>query len=99
MRRSLALVSLIAILLAVPPAVLAQDAVRNGEIVKIDAEAKSFVVKTARGETTVETTDQTVVKEGEKTLTFEDLKVGDQVKVTGMRKEANVEAREIERQP
>jgi hypothetical protein len=78
---------------------LAQSAVRTGEIVKIDIAAKSFVVKTARGETNVMTTDKTVVKEGDKTLTFEDLKVGDSVRITGVRKNEDVEAEEVMRQP
>jgi hypothetical protein len=77
----------------------AQDAVRTGEITKITAESKAFTVKTARGETEIVTTDQTVIKDGDKTLKFEDLKVGDSVKITGVRKEAQVEAKEILKQP
>jgi hypothetical protein len=78
---------------------LAQDAVRTGEIVKIAADTRSFVVKTARGETNVLTTADTVIKEGEKTLTFADLKVGDAVRVSGIRKASDVEAKEIVRTP
>lgn len=73
----------------------AQDAIRTGEITKLDAAAKSFVVKTARGETQIVTTDATVVKDGDKTIAFADLKVGDHVKITGIRKDAAVEAKEI----
>jgi hypothetical protein len=78
---------------------MAQDAVRTGEITKIDAESKSFTVKTARGETEILTTAQTVIKDGDKTLKFEDLKVGDSVKVSGVRKDAQVEAKEVVKQP
>jgi ABC-type enterochelin transport system substrate-binding protein len=78
---------------------LAQDATRTGDIAKITAESKSFTIKTARGETTVVTTDATVIKEGDKTLKFADLKVGDTIKVTGVRKDADVEAKEIVRTP
>jgi hypothetical protein len=80
-------------------AAMAQDAVRTGEITKITAASKSLTVKTARGETEILTTDQTVVKDGDKTITFDDLKVGDSVKVTGVRKDAQVEAKEILKQP
>jgi hypothetical protein len=77
----------------------AQDAVRTGEITKITAETKSLTVKTARGETNVLTTEKTVVKDGDKTIAFADLKVGDSVKITGVRKDADVEAKEILKQP
>lgn len=101
MRRSLSAMLVLSCLLVAAwsaPA-LAQSAVRTGEIVTIDVAAKSFVVKTARGETNVMTTDKTVVKEGDKTLTFEDLKVGDSVRITGVRKDEDVEAEEVMRQP
>ena len=73
----------------------AQGARRNGEVTKIDAGAKSFMLKTARGETNVVTTEATVIKEGEKTLKFADLKVGDHVSVAGERKGNDVEAKEV----
>ena len=78
---------------------LAQEAVRTGEISQIAADTKSFTVKTARGETNIVTTDSTVIKDGDKTLAFADLKVGDSVKVTGVRKGSDVEAKEIAKQP
>jgi hypothetical protein len=84
---------------AVPAPARAQDAVRTGEIVKIAADAKSLVVKTARGETNIVITAETVVKEGDKTLKVSDLKVGDAIKVSGVRKDADVEAKEIVRTP
>ena len=77
----------------------AQSAVRTGEITKITATDKSFTVKTARGETNIVTTDTTVYKEGDKTLKFSDLKVGDNVKVTGVRKDADGQAEEVGRTP
>ncbi|MBI2821368.1 MAG: hypothetical protein HYX74_04035 [Acidobacteria bacterium] len=73
----------------------AQSAVRTGEITKIDAAAKSFVVKTARGETNIVTTDNTVFKEGDTQIKFEDLKVGDNIQVKGERKGDDVEAQEV----
>lgn len=91
---AIVLLSVLVLTLSVPP-VSAQDAVRTGEIVKLDAAAKSFVVKTARGETQIETTATTVVKDGDKTITFADLKVGDHVKITGIRKASSVEAKEV----
>lgn len=77
MRKSLpaTIVLFVLLMAACSPAALAQDAVRNGEIVKIDAAAKSFIVKTARGQTNIVTTGETVIKDGDKPLTFEDLKV------------------------
>jgi hypothetical protein len=90
---------LFAFLLAGSTSALAQSAIRNGEIVKIDATAKSFVIKTARGETNVVTTEKTVVKDGDKTVTFEDLEVGDSVRVIGVRKDEDVEASEVLKQP
>src|SRR5262245_39527599 len=99
MRMLLLVVAVALIVGAVPAPARAQDAVRTGEIVKIAADAKSLVVKTARGETNVLITAETVVKEGEKTLKVADLKVGDAIKVTGVRKEADVEAKEIDRTP
>ncbi|MBI4445699.1 MAG: hypothetical protein HY645_07285 [Acidobacteria bacterium] len=76
----------------------AQSAVRTGEITSIDVAAKTFVVKTSRGDTTVQVADHTVIKEGEKTLQLSDLKVGDQVKVTGERTEKGVDAHEVLKQ-
>ena len=73
-----------------------QRAQRTGEITQIDSENQSFVVKTARGETNILTTEDTVFKKGDREISFEDLKVGDQLQVIGVRKEgANVEAREV----
>jgi len=73
-----------------------QRAQRTGEITRIDVESRSFVVKTARGETNILTTESTVFKKGDEEIRFEDLKVGDPLQVIGVRKEgANVEAREV----
>ena len=73
-----------------------QRAQRTGEITQIDSENQSFVVKTARGETNILTTEDTVFKKGDREISFEDLKVGDPLQVIGVRKEgANVEAREV----
>ncbi|MCH7802888.1 MAG: hypothetical protein IH937_02305 [Acidobacteria bacterium] len=73
-----------------------QRAQRTGEITQIDVESRSFVVKTARGETNILTTESTVFKKGDEEIRFEDLKVGDPLQVIGVRKEgANVEAREV----
>ncbi len=73
-----------------------QRAQRTGEITQIDIESQSFVVKTARGETNILTTESTVFKKGDEEIRFEDLKVGDPLQVIGVRKEgANVEAREV----
>ena len=47
--------------------------------------------------TNVLTTMETVFKEAEKTITFEDLKVGDHVEVTAVPRGKNVEAKEIVR--
>ncbi|MBI3940149.1 MAG: hypothetical protein HY315_04895 [Acidobacteria bacterium] len=74
-------------------------AVRTGEIANIDAAAKSFVIKTSRGETNILTTDQTSFKEGDKDIKFADLKVGDSIKVSGERKGNDVEANEVVREP
>ena len=74
---------------------LGQPAKRSGEITKLDAAAKSFMVKTSRGETSVLTTDGTVIKDKDKTLKFADLKVGDHVSIDGERKGNDVEAKEI----
>ena len=74
----------------------AQPAQRTGEITRIDAENQSFVLRTARGETNILTTEDTVFKTGDEEIRFEDLKVGDPLQVIGVRKEgANVEAREV----
>ncbi len=73
-----------------------QRAQRTGEITQIDSESLSFVVRTARGETNILTTESTVFKKGDEEIRFEDLKVGDPLQVIGVRKEgANVEAREV----
>ena len=73
-----------------------QQAQRTGEITQIDAENQSFVLRTARGETNILTTESTVFKKGDEEITFEDLKVGDPLQVIGVRKEgAKVEAREV----
>jgi hypothetical protein len=96
--RAAILIGVLVLLTAAVMPVVAQDAIRTGEIVKIDQSAKTFTVKTSRGETLIETTAKTVVKEGEKTIAFADLKVGDQVRVSGIRKSASVEASEIVKQ-
>ena len=72
-----------------------QRAQRTGEITKIDAKNKSFVVRTARGETNILTTQDTVFKKGDQDISFEDLKVGDRLRVIGVRKGDNVEAGEV----
>lgn len=76
----------------------AQDAKRTGEITKIDAAAKSFMVKTARGESNVTTTATTVYQDGDKTIKMADLKVGDHVVVSGERKGSDLEAKEVVRE-
>ena len=53
-----------------------QRAQRTGEITKIDAENKSFTVRTARGQTNILTTENTVFKKGDEEIGFEDLTVG-----------------------
>jgi len=73
----------------------AQRAQRTGKIIQIDAEHRSFVVKTARGETRIRTTEETVYMRGDKKLTFEDLKVDDSVQVIGTREPDHVVAREV----
>ncbi len=72
-----------------------QRAQRTGEITKIDAENKSFVVKTARGETNILTTENTVFKKEDEELSFEDLTVGASLLVIGVRRGANVEAQQV----
>jgi len=72
-----------------------QRAQRTGEITQIDSESQSFVVRTARGETNILTTESTVFKKGDEEIRFQDLKVGDPLQVIGVRKGANVEAREV----
>lgn len=99
MRTLLLVVALALVVGSTAAPALAQDAVRTGEIVKIAADTKMFVVKTARGETNITTTAETVYKDGDKTIAFTDLKVGDAVKITGTRKAADVEAKEVVRTP
>ena len=73
-----------------------QRAQRTGTITQIDTENQSFVVKTSRGETNIQTTESTVFKKGNEQIRFEDLKLGDPLRVIGVRTEgANVEAREV----
>jgi hypothetical protein len=72
-----------------------QRAQRTGDITQSDSENQSFVVKTARGETNILTTESTVFKRGNEEIRFEDLKVGDALQVIGVRKGANVEAQEV----
>ena len=73
-----------------------QRAQRTGKITQIDSENQSFVVKTSRGETNILTTESTVFKKGDEQIRFEDLKLGDPLRVIGVRTEgANVEAREV----
>ncbi len=78
-----------------PDQAYGQRAQRTGEITRIDSENQSFVVKTARGETNILTTESTVFKKGDEEIRFEDLKVGDPLQVIGLRKGANVEAQEV----
>ena len=91
--------SLILLALLVPILALtdtsAQRAQRTGEITQIDAENHSFVVKTARGETQIRTTEETVYLRGEEQLTFEDLRVGDSLQVIGTREPDHVVAAEV----
>lgn len=90
----LLLVPLLGILM--PDQAYGQRAQRTGEIARIDSENQSFVVKTARGETNVLTTENTVFKKGNEEIRFEDLKVGDPLQVIGIRREGrNVEAQEV----
>jgi len=73
----------------------AQRAQRTGEITKIDAENKSFMVRTARGQTNILTTENTVFKKGDEEIGFEDLTVGASLLVIGVRKGADVEAQQV----
>ena len=73
----------------------AQRAQRTGEIIQIDAGNRSFVVETARGETQIRTTEETVYLRGDEKLTFEALKVGDSLQVIGTREPDHVVAREV----
>ncbi len=73
----------------------AQSAQRTGEVIIIDAEKKSFVVRTARGETNILTTENTVFKKGDEELGFEDLTVGTSLLVIGVRSGADVEAQTV----
>ena len=73
----------------------AQRAQRTGEITQVDAGNRSFVVKTARGETQIRTTEETVYLRGDEKFTFEALKVGDSLQVIGTREPDHVVAREV----
>ena len=97
MKRSSVFIGCLSIMLLAVLAVqgLGQAAKRSGEITKLDAAAKSFMVKTSRGETSVLTTDATVIKDKDKTLKFADLKIGDHVSIDGERKGNDVEAKEV----
>jgi hypothetical protein len=100
MRKYLSAIAIVvAVVVVCPFPAAAQDAVRNGDIIRIDAKTTSFTVKTARGETNIVTNEKTVIKDGDKDIKFADLKVGDTVKVTGIRTAESVEAREVLRQP
>ncbi len=97
-KRTISLVLLLVPLLGILTLVQAygQQAQRTGKITQIDSENQSFVVKTARGETNILTTESTVFKKGDEQIRFEDLKLGDPLRVIGVRTEgANVEAREV----
>ena len=72
-----------------------QRAQRTGEIIIIDAEKKSFVVRTARGRTNILTTENTVFKKGDEEIGFEDLTVGASLLVIGVRSDADVEAQTV----
>ncbi len=72
-----------------------QRAQRTGEIIIIDAEKKSFVVRTARGRTNILTTENTVFKKGDEEIGFEDLTVGASLLVIGVRSGADVEAQTV----
>ena len=72
-----------------------QRAQRTGEIIIIDAEKKSFVVRTARGRTNILTTENTVFKNGDEEIGFEDLAVGASLLVIGVRSGADVEAQTV----
>ena len=73
----------------------AQRAQRTGEVIIIDAEKKSFVVRTARGRTNILTTVNTVFKNGDEEIGFEDLTVGTSLLVIGVRSGADVEAQTV----
>ena len=73
----------------------AQRAQRTGEITEIDVESQSFIVRTARGETQIRTTEETVYLRGEEKITFEDLKVGDRLQIVGTREPDHVVAAEV----
>ena len=98
MKKSMGLLGILMIVFltfATANQVYAQSAQRTGEVTKIDANSKSFVVKTARGETNILTTDATAYKKGEQEIGFNDLMVGDSLVVMGVRKGSDVEAQEI----
>ena len=73
----------------------AQRAQRTGDITSIDSEKLSFVVKTARGETSIHTTEETVYMKGDNKIAFNDLKVGDHLQVIGTRAADYVLAKEV----
>ena len=95
MKKSMGILMIAFLTFATVSQVYAQSAQRTGEVTQIDANSKSFVVKTDRGETNILTTDATVYKKGEQEIGFNDLMVGDSLVVMGVRKGSDVEAQEI----
>ena len=68
-----------------------REAQLEGAIVSVDAAHTSFVVRT----TTVNVVAATVIRHGDTTLKFADLKVGDQVHVKGATNGTAIDAREV----
>jgi len=96
-QRSISLIGLAFVLVATCALtdVVAQRAQRTGEITQIDAPNGSFVVKTARGETQIRTSEETIYMRGDDKISFDDLKVGDSLKVVGTRQPDHVLAGEV----
>ncbi|MEE8348223.1 MAG: DUF5666 domain-containing protein [Acidobacteriota bacterium] len=96
-QRSISLIGLMLVLIVTFMMIetSAQRAQRTGDITSIDLESRSFAVKTARGETSIHTTEETVYMKGDEKISFEDLKVGDHLQVIGTRATDHVLAQEV----
>ena len=68
----------------------------TGEVIAVDATAKTITLKSKiKGEVTVNVTDTTKIKAGKEDKTLADIKAGDKIRVSGKEAEGKIEAKSV----
>jgi preprotein translocase subunit SecF len=96
MKKTIAIVLSVIFVLAVASLAFAGTKQVTGDITAVDAKASTVTVKGRSGEVTVDVVDSTKIKAGAKSMTLQDLKAGEKVKVVYTEADGKNTAKTIE---